>query len=468
MLQIRGGRIYNILQMIRIPKLKLTSLVQHIYKSRSLVLKTSLLALIFLIFASPIYAGFPGTNGKIAFHSIRDGNNEIYSMNADGSSQTNLSNNVASDLNPAWSPDGTRIAFQTDRSGNSEIYIMNVDGSNQINVTNDLGSDTGAAWSPDGSKIVFTSTRDGNSEIYSMNSDGTNQVRLTNNPASDLNPAWSPDGSKIVFHSNRDGNNEIYVMNSDGTNQTNLTSNSASDASAHWSPSGTKIVFHSGRDGDNEIYIMNADGTSQTQITTNTASDIRPEWSPDGSFITFDSNRDGNSEIYVMNSDGTSSTRLTNNPAIDTEPDWQTIPIVSQLVTSTYSPSSTTPMSCSASKPVGAPQLFQINTTGVSAKLHFSPIANASSYFISYGYTAGDERFGTEFILGSSETAVSHTINALEPNTTYYFKVRGGNGCMPGDWSNNLKATTLYQNSIGTKVFTAWEQMREIVEGWFR
>ena len=67
----------------------------------------------------------------IAFETDRDGNFEVYAMNADGADQTNLSNNAASDRDPAWSPDGSKIAFESDRDGNFEIYVMNADGSHE-------------------------------------------------------------------------------------------------------------------------------------------------------------------------------------------------------------------------------------------------------------------------------------------------------------------------------------------------
>ncbi|GIV01726.1 MAG: hypothetical protein KatS3mg015_0556 [Fimbriimonadales bacterium] len=115
----------------------------------------------------------------------------------------------------------TFIAFESTRDGNFEIYVMNADGTNQTNLTNNAAIDSGPVWSADGSKIAFVSDRDGNDEVYVMNADGTNQTRLTNNPApSDRFPVWSPDGSKIAFVSDRDGNVEIYVMNADGTSQT--------------------------------------------------------------------------------------------------------------------------------------------------------------------------------------------------------------------------------------------------------
>ena len=74
-------------------------------------------------------------NGRIAFDSDRDGNDEIYVMNADGTGQTRLTNNVVSDLQSAWSPDGTKIAFQSTRDGNPEIYAMNADGTAPTRLT---------------------------------------------------------------------------------------------------------------------------------------------------------------------------------------------------------------------------------------------------------------------------------------------------------------------------------------------
>ncbi len=113
-----------------------------------------------------------------------------------------------------------KITFRSSRDGNPEIYVMDADGANQTRLTNNAASDDEPRFSPNASKIVFQSDRDGNFEIYTMNADGTNQVRVTNNAATDQVASFSPDGSRIVFVSNRAAaaNFDIYVMNSDGTN----------------------------------------------------------------------------------------------------------------------------------------------------------------------------------------------------------------------------------------------------------
>ncbi len=149
---------------------------------------------------------------KIAFVSTRDGNREIYVMNADGTNQIRLTNNATYETTPSWSPNGTKIAFFSNRDGNWEIYVMNANGTSQTNLTNNAGNDYQPSWSPDGTKLTFTSTRDGNREIYVMNADGTNPTRLTNNLVAEDAPSWSPDGTKIAFFSDRDGNREIYSM----------------------------------------------------------------------------------------------------------------------------------------------------------------------------------------------------------------------------------------------------------------
>jgi Tol biopolymer transport system component len=88
-------------------------------------------------------------------------------------------------------PKPGKIAFSSIRDGNGEIYVMNADGMELVQLTHDPADDVGPAWSPDGKRIAFTSNRDGNAEVYMMNADGTEPVNLTDNPANDSHPAWS-------------------------------------------------------------------------------------------------------------------------------------------------------------------------------------------------------------------------------------------------------------------------------------
>jgi YD repeat-containing protein len=273
---------------------------------------------------------------KIAFASNRDGNVQIYLMNADGSGQIRLTNNGANDDAPRWSPNGSKILFQSDRddpvNGYNDVYAMNADGTGQARLTASANDDCGPSWSPDGSKIVFQSLRDGQHyQVYSMNADGTNQVNLGNSAGNDRQPSWSSNGTKIAFASDRDhtGFSSVYVMNSNGTGQQRLTfsADDVSDEHPAWSRDGSKIAFVSTRVGDKEIYVMNADGTGQTRLTNAEGNDDSPFWSPDGSKIIFRSDRlrdccDSTSQVWVINSDGSGLANLSGNQFGDYASSW--------------------------------------------------------------------------------------------------------------------------------------------------
>jgi dipeptidyl aminopeptidase/acylaminoacyl peptidase len=132
---------------------------------------------------------------KVVFTSYRDGNAEIYVMNADGSNQTRLTKLPADSVHPRWSPDSKQIVFaHGPADGRYEIYLMKADGSDPSALTDSPGprdNNFGARWSADGMQIIFWSESDGNPELYIMNADGSGQTRLTDNPADDVSPDWS-------------------------------------------------------------------------------------------------------------------------------------------------------------------------------------------------------------------------------------------------------------------------------------
>ena len=166
-----------------------------------------------------------------------DGDQEIFTIKPDGTGLRQLTHNAphennlgGSDQYPVFSPNGKKIAFSTDRDqmegdNNSEIYTMDANGGNEVNLTRNPAIDRRPDWSPDGKKILFHSFRDfvSSSEIYTMNADGSNPTRLTANTVTDSSAVFSPDGRQVAFHSFRDGNNEIYRMKTDGSQQVMVT-----------------------------------------------------------------------------------------------------------------------------------------------------------------------------------------------------------------------------------------------------
>ena len=216
------------------------------------------------------------------------------------------------DGSPSWSPDATKIAFYTERDGNAEIYVMNADGSDPVRLTDHPGDEGYPAFSPDGSRISFDSDRDGNFEIYTMSAGGAGVRRLTYNPARDLSAAWSPDGSTIAFVSDRSGRFEVWLMDADGANQRQFTgAGETPSEGTHWFPQwsrdGAKLAFHVDRD----LHTVNADGSEYARLTVDPDNGMVPTWSPDGSRIIFMTWRTGTTEIWLMNADGTAPERLT-------------------------------------------------------------------------------------------------------------------------------------------------------------
>jgi Tol biopolymer transport system component len=283
-------------------------------------------------------------NGKIAFTSDRDGNREIYVMNADGTNQVRLTNNSVVDDHPTWSPNGMKIAFVSGRtSGGFAIFVMNADGTNKVEVTPlifnatayPIWDDWGMSWSPDGNKIVFQEKVEPSpypaypNDIFIVNIDGSYRQLLLGDAVDDRQPSWSPDGSKILFsRAVSTFFHNLFTIRPDGTDLQPLAHlDGETDLAASWSPTGNMIAFQTYDYANYEtIVIANADGSNRRYIggLSGGGSD-KPQWSPDGSKIIYHENSLDKTdyEIYVTNIDGTGQAQLTNTPGNNFKPSWQ-------------------------------------------------------------------------------------------------------------------------------------------------
>ena len=108
----------------------------------------------------------------------------------DGVDETRLTHGGFDDYSPVWHPNGKTLAFVSTRDGNPEIYTMQADGANQHRLTSNSAQDTSPVWSPSGKQLAFVTDLYGSADILVMNSDGSEQKRLTKNGGEDIAPDW--------------------------------------------------------------------------------------------------------------------------------------------------------------------------------------------------------------------------------------------------------------------------------------
>jgi Tol biopolymer transport system component len=269
---------------------------------------------------------FRNLSDELVFVSERDGNPQLYFMAADGSQQTNLSNDPADDRNPTLAPDGSAVVFESNRSGNFDIWRLSASGF--TNLTNSASSEREPSFAGNLGGIAYARQGSLTWQIWRININGTTPGQLTGDLGNDRSPEYSADGSLILFESDRDGNLEVYVMDADGSNQTNLTNDADVDGRPAWSPDGTKIAFVSDRSGNFEVWVADFDAGTKTisnlvNVSNDPANDYMPVWNGAGTQIAFASDRTGNFEIWRMNADGSSQVNLSNSAgADDDQPVW--------------------------------------------------------------------------------------------------------------------------------------------------
>ena len=269
-----------------------------------------------------LIGGLAAQGSRIVFSNLAFDNFEIYVMDADGGNRENLSNHPVHDMDPDWSPDGTKIAFVSDRNdGAYQIYVMDADGKNQIKLTDGPDAKREPDWSPDGGKIAFT-VRDGINHFEVMDADGQNRVRYEDRTRQ---PSWSPDGQQIAFVSSKDEGNEIYVMDADGQGLEMVTHDLvASKSNPSFSPDGGRIAYWGEEEGFYHIYVVGVDGKNLKRLTHNEENHRGPAWSPDGGVIAYASSDAFllGAKIHLMTADGKYLKQLSKvRDGIDYQPD---------------------------------------------------------------------------------------------------------------------------------------------------
>jgi uncharacterized protein YjdB len=203
--------------------------------------------------------------GEILIASSRGnpaGKFQLYAVERSNLAQlTKLTPDTTSASDPAFSPDGARLAFVSQRDGNPEIYVMNADGTGATRVTNDPQADGRPSFTPDGQALVFQSSRTaGKQQIWTVNVDGTGLTQLTRDSVNS-SPAASPDGQTIAYVSNRNKDSDIWLMARDGSNQRQFTrSPQQRESEPRFLRDGTLAYLVERREGNRTVQqVMRAD-----------------------------------------------------------------------------------------------------------------------------------------------------------------------------------------------------------------
>jgi Tol biopolymer transport system component len=177
-------------------------------------------------------------DGSIIFTSTRDGDLDLYRMDADGGNVQRLTETPGYDGGAFFSQDCSKIVWRASRPtgealedyqrllkqglirpGKLEIFVADADGSNARQVTNLDGASFAPYFTPNADRILFSTSHHDPSgrefDIFAIDVDGSNLEQITFKPGFDGFPMFSPDGKWLAFGSNRNqakhGDTDVYV-----------------------------------------------------------------------------------------------------------------------------------------------------------------------------------------------------------------------------------------------------------------
>jgi hypothetical protein len=299
------------------------------------------LATALLVVPASAEAAYPGANGKLAF--VRD--NQIWTMNADGTDEAQLAGVASPAADPQWSPDGGEILY---RGASSHLHVINADGTGD--------RDTGIVgfaptWAPDGKRLAYMETTvvgDHNACCWTAwlmrtaDPDGSHKRTESTSFAAIDDYEWSPKGDEIANDFLRDPAYtgwQVRVTRLSPVGSRLIAPTAAGEQRGaygpSWSPDGAHLAYLEDSEYAPDIFDVikaDADGSNRVNLTTDFARQFEAEWSPDGSKVVFTGEDPAlpcasgcNAEIWTMNADGTNRVRLTTTSSSESDPDWQPV-----------------------------------------------------------------------------------------------------------------------------------------------
>jgi serine/threonine protein kinase/Tol biopolymer transport system component len=237
-------------------------------------------------------------NDIVLYTSNASGHSDVWSMNADGTSPTQLTMNAGNNIDPAVSSDGRIIVFSSDRTGRRNIWRMNIDGSNPKQLTNG-NADTIPQITRDGKWLLYQSEGAGKLRIWKQSLDGGTPQPLVERAAG--SPQISPDGKWVAINDFDEaaGRFEIAFMSIEGGELTKLSYRV--DSAFAWSPDSKSVLYVDKRNGVSNLMSQTLDGRPPKQITNFTDGTIfNFSWSADGKQL-FLARGEVNSDVVLIN-----------------------------------------------------------------------------------------------------------------------------------------------------------------------
>jgi Tol biopolymer transport system component len=284
-------------------------------------------------------ATFPGENGSIVYRQVDPATDEFALLRArpDGTHASELTDRPG--FFSDWRADGRRIAFDYfDADGNQQIATINANGSDLREITSGPGMHEVPSWSPDGKTIAFDfspqnpGTPGFEARLWTMRADGSHAEALPmQQPGFDVEPKYSPDGRWIAFSRLREGSHidqaAIFLVGADGGRVDQITPWGDRLEHPTWSPDGRWIIFSS---PEGTIEMIRPDGRGRHTILAPTEAfgGHKPVFSPDGTKILFVCGfvfPDGNfnDDLCLMDRDGSNIVNVTHAPAThENWPSW--------------------------------------------------------------------------------------------------------------------------------------------------
>ncbi len=205
-----------------------------------------------------------------------------------GGVATRLTETEHGAFEPAVSPDGTTIAFVSTRDGNPELYVMEADGKAMRRLTTWRRDDRRPRWSPDGRRLAFLRREQGGERLFVLDvPTAGDPIEHRVLPTADgervkhADHEWSPDGTHLVFTVHRpEQDPELTVADLKG-NARVVSPPHLRATMPSWSPDGRHLAF-TGTTGDPsalDLYVVAVEGGAWVQLTTAAAPDWLPRWS---------------------------------------------------------------------------------------------------------------------------------------------------------------------------------------------